>query len=410
MKRDWYDFKAINGSIEGARANFEVLCESIFRRRYKDLSVQIIRADPGDEGIDIIIGDLYDNPTIIQCKFFIENIDESQREQIRKSFNRAINSEKYKLKRWYLCVPTTLSFKEYEWWCKWKAKQTEQYHLNENEIDLINGNKLIDLLKEYNLYNEYFDVENSLIIKENNEMLKNISKNVNVPNIERIFKETELKLKEIIRDSIIFVYHGYYRYAFKLLEKYNCCVISGSPGVGKTITAGELSLEYIRKGYNFIYLFGDFNDLINLYNPNQKQVIFIDDFLGFVSLDRNLSEKDLNEIRLIISNIIKNKNTKIIFTTREYILNQATIEYELTNRFFKFTKKCTLEFTEYHIDEKAEILYNHLLNSKRPVRALIAHSNTRGIVPYSPPMCFPCIAYTKTAIYATFSTGSLCCT
>lgn len=361
MIRDWVDFKSINGSIEGARASFEIVCESLFREKYHKENVQIIRANPGDEGIDVLIGELKKSPTIIQCKFFIENITNTQKDQIRSSFKRAIESKKYKMKKWILCIPTTLTIDDIQWWESWCDKQSKLY--NFNNFELINGNELIGDLKKFDLYDNFFDISNSLILKENNEILYSML-NSNLEAENYLLKTTENKLKEIILNSVIFVEHGYYDYTYKLLNKYNCCIISGSPGVGKTITAGSLVLDFINEGYDFIYISGDFAALSNSFNPDRKQVYLFDDFLGMVSLNKNITDMEISSFSCSISEAINNNKTKIIFTTREYILNQATLEYELQNKFFKFTKKATIEFTEYSEYTKALMLFNHIEKSE----------------------------------------------
>ena len=359
LRRDWNDFKTINGGIEGARANFEIVCERLFRKLYANIDVKQIEANPGDEGIDILVGKLSNSPTNIQCKFFLGVIGKSQKQQITDSFHRAIKSDKYQLSQWILCIPTTLTFKCVEWWEKWLNQQMVLH--NFNNIKLITGNELIEKLIEHQLYDDVFDIKNSKLLKNNNRILNDLlSKN---SNLERIVKETDIKLREILNHNKIFVEHHYYIMVHNLLIKHNCCVISGSPGVGKTITAGNLVLDFINYGYEFIFISGDFQDLINSYIPDKYQVFLFDDFLGHVSLNRTITDKNIQTIASLISEIVRNENTKIIFTTREYILNQATLEYELYNKFFKYTKKMTIEFTEYSEEEKAKILINHLNNS-----------------------------------------------
>jgi predicted helicase len=90
LNRDWNDFKNLNGNIEGARAAFEVACERIYKKHFNSDEVNKIRSSQGDDGIDILIGDTRKKIIVVQCKFHLEKVEDSQKNQIRNSFNRII--------------------------------------------------------------------------------------------------------------------------------------------------------------------------------------------------------------------------------------------------------------------------------------------------------------------------------
>ena len=168
MDRNWQDFKELKGGIEGARAAFETACETLFRKIHSDQDVSQIEVKQGDGGIDIFIGSLGVEPiTVIQCKFFLYDFGDSQKDQIRKSFKTAIESEKYELERWILCIPSVMDIDSTSWWFKWRKKITDNLEKNESFISLKNGNELIDLMKEYGLYNQIFQtVESNNLSKQ----------------------------------------------------------------------------------------------------------------------------------------------------------------------------------------------------------------------------------------------------
>lgn len=172
MNRDWSDFKGLYGNIAGAREEFETACESLFRKLYPNLHVSQMKVTVGDGGIDIFIGEFGVEPIIvIQCKFFLDSFGDSQKNQIRDSFNAAINSEKYKLKEWILCIPRIINIDENSWWFKWKHKKLAEHKKPSDFIKLKNGNELIDLLKEHNLYNRIFKIDDSIKINEIHDFL-----------------------------------------------------------------------------------------------------------------------------------------------------------------------------------------------------------------------------------------------
>lgn len=167
MERDWRDFKALKGSIEGARESFEKACESLIRKIHPDKNVQQVRVKLGDGGIDVYVGEFGEEPiTVYQCKFFLEEFDTAQHAQIRNSFERALNSDKFELKNWILCIPKVLDIDETVWWTKWKNKQIKINEKDTRFITLINGNELIDLMKTYGIYDLIFEIEELILTRE----------------------------------------------------------------------------------------------------------------------------------------------------------------------------------------------------------------------------------------------------
>lgn len=180
MERDWRDFKALKGNIEGAREAFEKACENLVRKMHPNKTVQQIRIKLGDGGIDIYVGELGEEPiTVYQCKFFLEEFGKAQHAQIRNSFNTAITSDKFELKNWVLCIPKVLDIDETVWWTKWKNKQVKLNNKNTQFITLINGNELIDLMKTYQIYAQVFEIEELNLTREINKNVTQLVESFN---------------------------------------------------------------------------------------------------------------------------------------------------------------------------------------------------------------------------------------
>ena len=203
LNRDWRDFKSLNGGIAGAREAFENACETLFRKEYEEKHASQVSVNQGDGGIDIFVGELgVEEITVIQCKFFLEAFEDSQKSQIRESFKTAIESEDYDLKEWILCVPRVIDIDENSWWFKWKHKKLGELNKDNNFIKIINGNEIIDLMKSHDLYNTIFQIDDSIKLKEIHEAicgqkqekeLNNVSEKV----INRLLKELEEKDKSL---------------------------------------------------------------------------------------------------------------------------------------------------------------------------------------------------------------------
>jgi len=110
---------------DGARSVFaSLVTQCVYHRHGTALSV---RPDPGDEGLDTIVGDFGDRLLVFQAKYFCERIDEAQQRQIRESWKTCTANDYFpRVAQWTLCVPIDLSAPELRWWQGWKARKTKE--------------------------------------------------------------------------------------------------------------------------------------------------------------------------------------------------------------------------------------------------------------------------------------------
>ncbi|WP_102793175.1 restriction endonuclease, partial [Elizabethkingia anophelis] len=153
MVEDWLLLIERYG-LEGARAKFESICADLYKAIYRENQyVKEVRVSQGDGGIDIFIGNIGNEPIhIIQCKFFYPEFGDSQKDQVRKSFQRVISSDDFKVKSWTLCIANKFSIPQHKWWITWRDRESKECGIAQNDIKLKNGEDLIFLIKENNLY------------------------------------------------------------------------------------------------------------------------------------------------------------------------------------------------------------------------------------------------------------------
>lgn len=135
---------------EGAREKFEEVCRHVYEKEYSDAEVNRVRIHQGDGGIDVCMG-YSDRFIVAQCKFFRDSIGDSQKGQIRKSFNSV---DKKEITEWILCIPIIMSNQEAAWWRRWKREKEIEFDI---KIKLHDEDDLIGLLKKHDLYDEYFN-------------------------------------------------------------------------------------------------------------------------------------------------------------------------------------------------------------------------------------------------------------
>ncbi|MFL9830973.1 ABC-three component system protein [Flavobacterium sp. ST-87] len=160
MARD-FDYLLKKHGKEGSRSVFEDACAKAFSAKYKGAFP--IKCNPGDEGIDVYIGDFSKPIDVYQCKCFFNEIEEVQKTQIRASFKKAIESKSYKMKKWCLCVPKSLTIDETNWWTTWSNSIATKHKI---EIELFDQTKLLRLIKETDIHLEIFDEKELQLLTE----------------------------------------------------------------------------------------------------------------------------------------------------------------------------------------------------------------------------------------------------
>ena len=109
----------------GASEDFEQML-GLLVRATSGREASLVFANPGDWGIDVLVGDLRGRVTVWQAKYFARGVGRSQQAQIRSSFASAVRAAAghgYALERWVLCIPASMDGPTTQWWHAWKAEQ-----------------------------------------------------------------------------------------------------------------------------------------------------------------------------------------------------------------------------------------------------------------------------------------------
>jgi len=357
MERDFRYLRDKHGDA-GAREIFEKICSHLLSTLYHS-EAHGIRASQGDSGIDILIGDFNSPIENFQCKYFIDGINDSQKNQIRKSFKTAVESEKYTMKRWILCLPCTLSVNEFSWWCEWKNKTCEQHP--SVEIELWDGDNLIAKLKQTELYHKVFDNEiidrlDKILAKLPGETYRKETENLTKTCLDNYLTNSKEQLKiwknkcgllyNLLNDDEEYITmnlrDGQNEFGIDVFLanlQNNLCrhvILIGDGGMGKTTTCTQIWKTYLANNRQVFYIsLCDYskshtiqNSIISSYGvDNYLQLITVSEVLflldGFNEMNNEFKKAFFEELR----ELTNKKNIQIIITSRNDVIDIETVQF-----------------------------------------------------------------------------------
>ena len=192
----------------------------------------------------------------------------------------------------------------------------------------------------------------------------------------RIINQTKIALHDIRDKARLYVANQSFNEALDILKHHNYVVVAGIPGIGKTTLAKMLVLHYLRSNYEFVDVSYDISEAYSFPDNHRPRVYLYDDFLGRTSLAEKLRKNEDHRLVNFISAIRKTKSSKLILTTREYILHQAQGTYEGLNGPIFEKPQCIVDLSQYTRPIRAQILYNHMYFSSLPIVKWSGKSNS----------------------------------
>jgi len=327
---------------------FEELCRDLLE---KEWGVRLESFSEGtDGGIDLRYLRNKKKQWVVQCK----------RYSTFKDLYAALKKELPKLARFtntHYCIATSVSLTVAQ---KQKIITLLNPYL-ENQSDILAKKDLNALLRKY----QQVEKAHFKLWIQSTAMLENILKS-------KVINQSDFEMDQIRALMKVYVVNPSFDQAEAILGKKRFVVISGIPGIGKTTLARVLAYMYLsRKKYaEFVYLSDSINEGYELYKEGVKQVFLFDDFLGQSFADRTLNRNEDKRIMEFIKKIYKSKDKILLFTTREYILQDVQLKHDLLADPDIDFAKCLIDLSSYTNLIKAKILYNHLYFSNLPTAHL----------------------------------------
>jgi energy-coupling factor transporter ATP-binding protein EcfA2 len=170
--------------------------------------------------------------------------------------------------------------------------------------------------------------------------------------------------REKIEQKIhLFVANKTHEKSVLILNKKNFLLITGDPGIGKSTLSDMLCYQLMAKDYELIYT-AKVEEAEQAFLPEKKQVFYLDDFLGTITLALHKYPNFDSQIIDFIRRVQSDKSKRLILNCRTIVLNQAkelSERIELAKLELAQYEVVLGDYSEYH---KARILYNHIYSSE----------------------------------------------
>ncbi|REK76193.1 hypothetical protein [Paenibacillus paeoniae] len=351
MDRDFKYFIDLYGAA-GAREKFEDACYTMLKRKLPNEYIQKVRENPGDEGIDIFIGDFNEHIDVYQCKFFMNKIDYKQ---INNSFKRAVSSSFYKMKTWTLVIPKIMDIKETKQWSTWKQ---EKEKLHSVKIILIDSAEIIVTMKELNIYNEIFQLTHWIQIEQIHKTIVGTSET-------SLHEKVDFILNKIINyiEIRINVFKKLYDNSYDLKKYF---YQSGLRSFSELFQKEEIQLQF---------LFEQINDLIDEIKNHNFELGYLCN--QFIFIQKIYIDKIEEDLRYSDEYLLSMKSSIFQVSLRKIIWELQSEYKKINNHIRKNESTTLLSFHEfdprntiiaYHTKEEVlKLLAVHIISLKKAV-------------------------------------------
>lgn len=174
-----------------------------------------------------------------------------------------------------------------------------------------------------------------------------------------VYNRTDAELARIRQLVPKFVHNASLAEAENILESRGALIIAGEPGVGKTTLGRMLLWLHMEQNWK-VFVVDDLQEAMAVSTAGEKRLIFLDDFLGQISLTNELLGTVDQRLPVFLDRLRNNKDLRFILTTRLYLLNQAQIQSDKLSSPRVEASEMILNVGVYTRIIKAKVVFNHI--------------------------------------------------
>ncbi|WP_141681905.1 restriction endonuclease [Mycobacterium malmoense] len=333
-----YDFRTLSPM------DFELLIRDLLREK---LGIELKAFAHGpDGGVDLRSMDNGER-TVVQCKHYSSSTFSQLKSAAKEEKTKM---DKVRPDNYYFATSQNLSYTQ---------QQTLVQELTPHLADVDNIFAMLDVNK---LLDQFPNVE-----RDHFKLWMASASIIRQIVLSGIWQRSEALMEEIQDRVRLYVKTPSFTNANLMLSSRNVCVITGAPGVGKSMLADMLALSYWQDGWQIVELGShEISKAWDAWESDARQFFYFDDVFGQTDIRERLSNDNGITVARLINRVGLDNNKKLVITTRTHVLNEAEVRDEPVARAGLHARECVVEVTEYGAVHRARVLYNHLYFSALP--------------------------------------------
>ncbi|MEE9691946.1 hypothetical protein [Aeromonas hydrophila] len=175
---------------------------------------------------------------------------------------------------------------------------------------------------------------------------------------ERAQDQAREILSSLGSDLNKFIITDAYRQSAKALVEHGFVLLLGEPMCGKSTIAAALSMGALDEWGCSTIKIRDADDFVQHFNPNEKQLFWVDDAFGPTQIDFGSA---INWSRTFPHvNAAIHKGAKVIFTSRDYVYKSAKRHLKESALPVMKESQVVIHVESLSKEEREQILYNHI--------------------------------------------------
>lgn len=181
---------------------------------------------------------------------------------------------------------------------------------------------------------------------------------------DRAYRQAQAVLDAMRTDLAKLVLTSTYERAAQTLDMNGFVLLLGAPATGKTTIAAQLSLGAADAFETSVVKIDSIEQLTDRWNPEEKQLFWLDDAFGATQFDRSLAADWATQIPRITSAM--GRGSKFVITSRDYIYNAARGYLKRGSFPLLNEAQVVIDVSVLSPAERRQILYNHLRHGRQP--------------------------------------------
>lgn len=186
----------------------------------------------------------------------------------------------------------------------------------------------------------------------------------------RAYQQASAVLDAMRTDLAKLVLTSAYEAAATALARHGFVLLLGAPATGKTTLAAQLALGAVDDFDAAVVKLDTIAELKDRWNPNERQLFWLDDAFGPTQFDRTLARDWVLAISRVDAAIAS--KSMFVLTSRDYVFKAARPHLKASAFPLLDESQVVIDVSALRVGERQQILYNHLRHGAQPNAFLLA--------------------------------------